>query len=339
MDGSGLTLHDVGLNGHNTAGAMLISSTASYILYGVAVCQVIYYFHHFPKDLILLKIHVALVCIAETVNVFLMTAALWYYLIRRGADMSFEEFIFCNDWTLMAQSVPTEITCLLVEAFFISRMWRITDSKYIAWLTVWVLIRFSPSGRLMSSKTIPFLSGWGFNIAYAVGMYRYRCYPDFKANDPWLFSSYGSRIVSDGLIAGTMLYMLYKRRPDTVYEKDDAWTHKTRTLKMVNLLSVWAVSTGLLMWLSAIAFMVSYLVVPTTQVAPAVYLLRGRIPANTMLAVLNIRQHMRNMTHESIALTDEVMRRRLDQSTNTGTGFDTPRGISVTSHVTKKIDT
>ncbi|CAA7266423.1 unnamed protein product [Cyclocybe aegerita] len=107
MGGSGLTLHDVGLNGHNTAGAMLIGSTISYILYGVVVCQVIYYFHHFTKDPYLLKINVALVCLAETVNVFLMSAALWYYLIRRGADMSFEGFIFCNDWTLMAQSVPT----------------------------------------------------------------------------------------------------------------------------------------------------------------------------------------------------------------------------------------
>ncbi|PPQ83856.1 hypothetical protein CVT25_000915 [Psilocybe cyanescens] len=134
-DGSGLTLQDVGLTQYNTAGAIFVGSTVSYILYGLAFCQVLTYYYNFPRDILSLKIHVGLVWAAETINVFLMTPAIWFYLIRRGADMSFEQFVFCNDWTLMAQSIPTEVCCLLVEIFFITRMWRVADSKPVAMIT------------------------------------------------------------------------------------------------------------------------------------------------------------------------------------------------------------
>ncbi|KAF9481256.1 hypothetical protein BDN70DRAFT_553759 [Pholiota conissans] len=273
----GLELQDVGLTKHSTAGAILLGAIASYVLYGVASCQVLTYYWTFPKDPWTLKLHVACVWVSETVNVFLMTPAVWFYLIRRGADITLEQFIFCNDWTFVAQSVPTEVVCLLVEYFFILRMWRIADSKPMAIIT-----------------TVPFLAGWGFNIAYCVGMFRLRCLPDLKANDPWLFSSYGSRILSDGLIAGTMCYMLWKKRPDSVW--------KTNTLRMISYLSLWALTTGLLMWMSAVAFIVSYSTVPLTWIPPAVYLLRGRIHSNTMFSVLNSRRHMRRLANESIPL-------------------------------------
>ncbi|KAF9475334.1 hypothetical protein BDN70DRAFT_996479 [Pholiota conissans] len=276
--GLGPVLEELGLNKGNTAGAILIGSMASYILYGIAACQVMTYYWKFPDDPFQLKLHVAMVWLVETTNAFLMVLAVWHYIIKRGADSSsFEDFILCNDWTLLAQSIPTEVCCFLVEIFFIMRMWRMADSKQVAVITV-----------------VPFLAGWGFNIAYCVERFHLRCFPDYKVNNRWLISSYCSRILVDGLVAGTMCYMLWTRRPDS------AW--KSNTMRMISHLIMWSLTTGLLMWISAVGLVVSSTLSLATLIPNAVYLLRGRIHSNTMLAILNSRQHMRRLIDETIPL-------------------------------------
>ncbi|KAF9482911.1 hypothetical protein BDN70DRAFT_892117 [Pholiota conissans] len=275
--GFSLVLEELGLNKENTAGAILIGSMTSYILYGISACQVITYYWKFPDDPFQLKLHVAMVWLVETTNAFLMVLAVWYYIIKRGADSSsFKDFLLCNDWMLQgskegnvfqdnivntlifrnpankAQSIPTEVCCFLVEIFFIMRIWRIADSKQIAIIIMVHSESDNPKGSPVSSR---------------LGFFHW---------NRWLLASYFSRIIMDGLIAGTMCYVLWTRRPDS------SW--KSNTMRMINQLIMWTLTTGLLMWVSAVAFVVSSVLSPGSLIPTAVYFLRGRIHSNAMLA-------------------------------------------------------
>lgn len=70
-----------------------------------------------------------------------MTPAIWFYLIRRGADMSFEQFVFCNDWYvlipvtsalsdfslghLLLVNPPTVVTVFLTDRFSRLKLYRL----------------------------------------------------------------------------------------------------------------------------------------------------------------------------------------------------------------------
>ncbi|TFK36200.1 hypothetical protein BDQ12DRAFT_687002 [Crucibulum laeve] len=255
------------------SGAPLIGYAISSVLYGMLCGQVVWFFRRYPNEHRYMKYFVAFILLTETGNFFSGFAVLWHNLIRRGFAMPWEKFVRCGPWALHVARPFTETTCLLVEAFFIRRMWIFADQKRLAQFTV-----------------LPFLCGWGCTIAYLVGMVKYSCFPQIARNRPLLVASYCFRIISDGLIAFTMTYTLYKRSTRMSF---------TSSVRTVRGLIGWMVTTGLLMWLSAIAFIVTQLRVGNTLIPIGVYFLRGRIYANAMLAQLNDRERYRVLANKT----------------------------------------
>ncbi|TFK36227.1 hypothetical protein BDQ12DRAFT_254009 [Crucibulum laeve] len=245
-------------NPHLFSGSLLIGCAISSAMYGTLCGQISWYFGRFSKDHIYMRGLVAFISLTETGHFISISAALWYNVIQRGQNMPWDKFTRCIPFAFHFARPLEEMTCFMVEGFFIRRMWIFAQQKRLAQFTI-----------------LPFLLGWGFTIAYLVGMVRYPCYPAMARNRPILVISYGFRIVSDGLISWTMIYSLFK------HSSGIGFTSSVRTIRG---LAGWIITTGLLMWLSSIAFIVAQLCVGNTLIPAAIYMLRGRLYANAMLA-------------------------------------------------------
>lgn len=266
-------------------GATLIGAVLAYPMYGTLACQVASYFRRFPDDLRHLKVLVALILLTSTVGLVINANLIWFYCIRRGIGVDPHVFRFCDHWTISAFFIPTEITCFLAEALFLQRMWTLSKKRYPTVLAF-----------------VPFMLGWVFTIVYIQGMFRHWCFPDLQLNQPYLFTSYGLRFLSDGIIAGTMCTLLYQQMSDM----PTAIRNRPNFVRIVNSLVVWTISTGLVMWVTAVAFVLTYILLPDTYIALAIYLVRGNIYANAVLALLHVRTRYRRVAGEVNSLHVQV---------------------------------
>ncbi|KAF9440421.1 hypothetical protein P691DRAFT_767790 [Macrolepiota fuliginosa MF-IS2] len=117
----------------------------------------------------------------------------------------------------------TELICCLVEFFFILRMWRFAERKQ------WAILAF-----------IPYFGAVVFNLVYLRGMFEHPCFPDTLVNFIWLYLSYAFKVLSDGVIAGTMIWLLYHRSRGT--------RERGKTIRVIRNLMYWSFSTGLILW-------------------------------------------------------------------------------------------
>ncbi|KAF9449138.1 hypothetical protein P691DRAFT_759284 [Macrolepiota fuliginosa MF-IS2] len=160
----------------------------------------------------------------------------------------------------IAVLVFTEICCGLVELFFILRLCRFAEKK-----------------RLAIFVFPPYIASVALNLVYLQGMIRLPCFPDSLAARSWLLSAYSLKILSDGIIAGTMIWMLYHRSRGV--------RSQGGTIRVIRALIYWTASTGLVLWLSTIVHLLTYTLLPATYVSLGIYLTRGRIYVIAMLAV------------------------------------------------------
>ncbi|KIJ93691.1 hypothetical protein K443DRAFT_684285 [Laccaria amethystina LaAM-08-1] len=267
-------------------GATLIGAMLAYPMYGTLVCQVALYFKRFPDDLRHLKVLVALILLTSSVGIVINVNLIWYYCIQRGIGVDPHIFQFCDHWTISAFFIPNEMTCFLAEALFLKRMWTLSKKRYPTVLAF-----------------VPFMLGWVFTIVYVQGMFRHWCYPEMLRNEPYLFTCYGLRFLSDGTIAGTMCTLLYQQMSDM---PTGCRSNRPNFVRIVNSLVAWTISTGLVMWVSAIAWVLSYILLPKTYVALAIYLIRGNIYANAVLALLHVRTRYRKVADEVVSLHVQV---------------------------------
>ncbi|KAF8998802.1 hypothetical protein BDQ17DRAFT_775670 [Cyathus striatus] len=247
--------------------------TLSLALYGIACGQTAHYFYTYSRDLKRVKAFVYLAILFETMQCALPVRSLWHTFILRAVNDLDRPSISI----FFATGLPTEATCFLVECFFLMRMWQFTCSK-----------------TTVTAAVIPFVLGWGFNIVYIRALWLARYRPDTGINFNWIYPSYGFRIISDGIMAGIMCYHLYRKQPDS--------EQRIQTVRLIRSLIIWTVASGLLMWLCSIAFLITYKFMPDTRLSIAIYSIRGRIYANTMLTLLNSRERRRDIDDGTIAL-------------------------------------
>ncbi|KAF9010755.1 hypothetical protein BDQ17DRAFT_1406055 [Cyathus striatus] len=268
-----LLLH-MNLNVHANYGAVFIGSSLSFFLYGIICCQVSSYFSSYPKDNIWMKSLVGIVTLSETVNACLLVPAMWHYIIRRGfGSVDRTIFLLCDDWSIVRQAVPSELTCLLVECFFQWRMLQLLSKKKLVLFSDSTLVKMND---FWTGKSTDFRSD--LMEVFMNGVVREKCYPALSKNAPWMYSAYITRIISDGIIVGMMCYQLYKRRSQA--------SQFSNTLRLIRTLIVWTIVSGFFMWCSAVGYIITYTLLTASRLMPiAIYFVRARIHANTMLAM------------------------------------------------------
>jgi len=182
----------------------------------------------------------------------------------------------CSDWIARAQSIPETLCTMSVEGFFIMRVWRLSEHKKLSMLIL-----------------IPYLTSYGFGFAQIVRSFQLRCNPNASdLNLVLIYGVYGFRIFLDCVVVATMCYMLFTR--------SSGFTRHTNTIKIVRGLILWSISTGLLMTINNVLFLLS-----VSGFIPApffIFFVTGGTYVNAMFAQLNARTRFRAMAEETIPL-------------------------------------
>ncbi|KAI0047706.1 hypothetical protein FA95DRAFT_1558801 [Auriscalpium vulgare] len=108
-------------------GALLIGSVIAAALSGVTCYQTSCYFDRFPKDRIDLKIWVALIMLFDVISTVGSSAITYDFFVKHYGDMYYSVW---TSWAWGVGTMATSSTVLLVQLFFISRIWQLRQVIY-----------------------------------------------------------------------------------------------------------------------------------------------------------------------------------------------------------------
>jgi len=157
------------------------------------------------------------------------------------------------------------------------RVWKLSEHKKLSLLTL-----------------IPYLASYAFAFAQVVRSFQVRCDPTTSDINPLLiYGANGCKFVLDVIVSATMCYMLYNR--------SSGFTRRANTIKIVRWLILWSSSTGLLMLIIDLLFLLS--IVGFINDGYFIFYITGGIYVNAMFAQLNARARFRAMAEASIPLS------------------------------------
>jgi len=236
------------------------------------------YYNTYTQDKKALKLLVLWVWTMDTVHQGMMLAYEYNLLILRFGDLGpiIKPYIDIN---VTVQSIFTILVSVPIQMFFVHRIYRLSDNKVIlpifliACVTLETITGLLYTGWLLSAHSVTAL------LSQAV-------------------RSIGTTYVVvvafvDLAIAVTMVFLLQSARV----------TGMSQTQKIITHLIIYSVNTGLWTALLAISTAVTMIFYSTSFVYVALGLPLSSLYANTLLANLNVRQHVRGMHPDIVELS------------------------------------
>ncbi|KAI0714615.1 hypothetical protein C8Q76DRAFT_727410 [Earliella scabrosa] len=255
---------------HNTLGAWLLGVAGSLLLNGMIFHQTFRYFRLFPNDRAVLRAWVIVVVVLETFTTILTLHTAYFYLVSKYWEPEYF-FISPTVWSINLLPIPATIAALASQSFFARRVWMI-----------------SPKFRLLIAVAVILISG---NVVcftvLAVKMFEAPSILGWLKFS-WL-ASVGSSIqmAGDMMITATLIYVLRQSR-----------TGINKTDSMLDLLVMYAVSTGLItciVHILNVAFSIAY---PDNFIYAALSCILTKLYANTFLVALNTRRSLASIYHD-----------------------------------------
>ncbi|KZT10143.1 uncharacterized protein LAESUDRAFT_722311 [Laetiporus sulphureus 93-53] len=250
---------DTDLN--ESLGAFVVGVALAFMLYGCALGQAMLYYIHYTADDMFTKGLVAVLLLIETGRNILDVQILWLYLVQNHADI-FALLHYSNSF--LVGQLFTAITVLLVQVFFIYKIWQLMDKgRYRTTLT--------------ASAIVLSLISFGGGIGVVVGINQVQV--DISASEwayfrpAWVEAAFS--LVTDLYIAASLCIILRQ-----------SGTGLRPTQTMVSMLIAITVQRGVLLFLAQVA-LVGTLIWSTlykNEVASAIYFPAGSIFITTLLA-------------------------------------------------------
>ncbi|KAK0215092.1 hypothetical protein IW262DRAFT_263373 [Armillaria fumosa] len=258
-----------------TMGAAFIGVVVAAILHGVSCVQAWYYFTH-QHDQWPLKLIVAAVMAFDTVHQALICHTVYTYLITHyGNATELQQTV----WSLLAEVLFNGFTAFLVQSFLALRVWHLSNRRVLVTATVALLV-VAEFGCVIAFGTLALINVHNFAELATLK------YLSISVN--------ALAAAGDVLIAGTLCLLLHRSR--TGFKKSDT---------MINKLILFAVNTGLLTSLCAVASLISILTAPNTFIYITFFFCMGRLYSNSLLATLNAREGIRTAA-EGINSSSEI---------------------------------
>ncbi|KIK52367.1 hypothetical protein GYMLUDRAFT_251305 [Collybiopsis luxurians FD-317 M1] len=186
-------------------------------------------------------------------------------------------------WSLLAEVLFNGLTAFSVQCFLTYRIWKLSGTRI--WLT----------GVVVSFVLAEFACVMAFAI---ISLVRVKTFEQLAAELKGLSVTVNALAAAgDLLIAGILTLLL--QRSKTGFRKSDT---------MINKLTIFAVNTGALTSLCAVASLISILAAPNTFIYISFFFSMGRLYTNSLLATLNARKAIRRAAegiHTSTAEEDE----------------------------------
>ncbi|EDR01864.1 uncharacterized protein LACBIDRAFT_310401 [Laccaria bicolor S238N-H82] len=287
---------------NDTLGAAFIGVVVSGCLFGVSCIQAWYYFTH-QSDRWPLKTLVAAVMVSDTIHQALISHTVYAYTITNWGNQSFlgeipRYIVLCSYpphpltdsgyRTLVVQVLFSGLTAFMVQCFLASRIWRLSDRK--GWLiAIIVLLIVGEFGAILGPPMRPSiiiqLLTEQKKIAYTIISLQFHTFSEVTRLKGLSLSVNSLAAIGDVFIAGSLCTILYRSR--TGFHRSDT---------IITKLIIFSVNTGLLTSVCALGSLVSILAWPTTFIYIAFYFCIGRLYTNSLLATLNARKKLRELS-------------------------------------------
>ncbi|KAF8240251.1 hypothetical protein L208DRAFT_1449568 [Tricholoma matsutake] len=289
----------------NTLGAALVGVVAA----GEFSCvQAWYYFTH-QNDSWPLKLLVSAVMAFDTIHQILISHTVYTYVITNYDNPS-----QLNDlvWSLVVEVLFNGFTAVLVQGFLALRVWRLSNRN--PWLTGAVILLI--------------LSEFGCVIAYATLSLHFTTFAELGKLKYLSIMVNALAAAGDVLIAGILCTLLHRSR--TGFQRSDT---------MINKLILFAVNTGVLTSLCAIASLISITVADKTFLYIAFFFCLGRLYTNSLLATLNARKMIRGSGDNIHSTSDNFSLSLRELPKNGNIASRRPTNISIKINTTKEFAT
>ncbi|KAJ3786992.1 hypothetical protein GGU10DRAFT_350006 [Lentinula aff. detonsa] len=260
-----------------TFGAAYIGIVVAAMLLGISVIQGFYYFTHHEDRWILRGLVVA-VLIFDLIHQILITHTGWVYLVSFSQQPAKLGTVI---WSLLAEVLFNGLTAFCVQCFLTYRIWKLSGAK--VWLTT-IVISFV-------------LSEFACVIAFAIiAFLRVKTFEQLSAELKGLSVTVNAvAVAGDLFIAGILTLLL--QRSKTGFRKSDT---------MINKLIIFAVNTGGLTSICAVASLISILAAPATFIYISFFFSMGRLYTNSLLANLNARSMIRKAAEGINTITGDA---------------------------------
>ncbi|RPD58937.1 hypothetical protein L226DRAFT_536498 [Lentinus tigrinus ALCF2SS1-7] len=247
----------------DTMGAFLIGAFLGTLLQGVGFHQTYRYFRLYPGDPVYLKIWVVLLLFMELVNTALVMHTCYFYLITNY----FNPVVLLSSpvWSLKILPVPASLSAVITQAFFARRIYLV-NRKFRPVAVLAVLLMLSFCGCFIA------LTGMGWNKPTMAE------FLDLS----WLASTASGLIMAADLMMTIVLIWFLRRNHTGV----------TRTDSLLDMLILYAISSGLLICVFNVLNVVSSLLWPDNMIFTAVCFILTKLYSNTFLVSLNARQSL-----------------------------------------------
>ncbi|KAJ7876028.1 hypothetical protein B0H13DRAFT_2055974 [Mycena leptocephala] len=125
---------------NNIAGAPLIGTWVSSLLYMAELSQTVYYFRHFKHDDWKLKIQVTVAFIIDTVSILANYSCVYLYAITHAGD---PVYLANQNWAIPLYIFATAMVAALVQSFLVQRYWRLTRNIIITlFMSLLIMVEF-----------------------------------------------------------------------------------------------------------------------------------------------------------------------------------------------------
>ncbi|KAI0076608.1 hypothetical protein K474DRAFT_1662815 [Panus rudis PR-1116 ss-1] len=204
-------------------------------------------------------------------------------------------------WSTIAAIILEGLVVVLVQSFYIHRIWVLSRTKWVVLLTSFLL-----------------LSRFGFGITAAIYGSYLETWPEFHTKQGPMIALNGADAASafmDAAIAFCMIYYLGKQ----------CSSYNMGTDSIIRWVLAYTVNTGALTLILAIVMIIFFVALKQSLIFGGFLFLISRVYANSLLGSLNARIMLRNKVEGSIDNAGiELSPRSLPKST-TASMNSTPR--------------
>jgi len=244
----------------DSIGAVFIGMVVSAILYGLCLLQTFLYFQKYVKDPWYTKTAVATLVTFDTIHMIIVPMGVYHYVIANYHDPSRLQYL---TWPITMEGMFVVFNSTIVQVFYIYRAWRLSKGYFHLFL---VFILLLLCGNFCTSIT------W-----ISISMKMSKWYELSRISSLAIAVLVLSCSI-DVLIAGSLCILLNRAR-----------TGFKRSNTVINRLTIFVISTGLLTAIFAIVALVCMVSMPYNLIYGGFYLCIGRLYTNSFLTTLNAR--------------------------------------------------
>ncbi|KZT41697.1 hypothetical protein SISSUDRAFT_234839 [Sistotremastrum suecicum HHB10207 ss-3] len=239
----------------STLGAMFLGVFASSALYGLTSFQMLVYIRNFEKDRIPLKLLVWAVWVLESLHVALTWHFIYIYLILHFSEAPQN---LLATWSIDLTVVVTSLIVLLVDIFFVHRIYHLSNKNRI----LCAVVSFFVMARLALGLVITIRWFWlkPFDLFH------------LKIKDE-MTASLALGVATDVLITASLCHYLQISRNG--FQKTD---------NILNTLTIYAINNGLITSITDILILTFFLAYEKSLTYLALYQLLSKFYANSLLA-------------------------------------------------------